>query len=190
MGSIFWPEATARDIKFRMKNTLYRLRHAVGKDVILLDQEHYRFNNTIDYEYDVELFLKENALALKAKDPLHKLSHFREAAKLYKGPFLPEIGETWVYPVREVIAANLSSTYCWKPLKYIWTWLTMIWPLNFASVPSPSTAVLELAYRLSFRIYAAMGDRAAVVKQYSRCCEVLEREINTKPSLQTRDLYT
>ena len=48
---------------------------------------------------------------------------------------------------------------------------------------------LELAYRLSFRIYAAMGDRAAVVKQYSRCCEVLSREINTEPSLQTQSLY-
>ena len=84
-----------------MKNTVYRLRHAVGKDVILLDQDNYRFNNDLDYEYDVELFLKENALGLKAKDPLQKLTHFREAAKLYKGTFLPDIGETWVHPVRE-----------------------------------------------------------------------------------------
>jgi LuxR family transcriptional regulator, maltose regulon positive regulatory protein len=48
---------------------------------------------------------------------------------------------------------------------------------------------LETAYRLSFRIYAAMGNQAAVVRQYQRCCEVLQRELNTEPSSQTQELY-
>ena len=188
IGAIFWPEANARDIKFRMKNTLYRLRHAVGKDVILLDQDHYRFNNTIDYEYDVELFLKENALALKAKDPLHKLSHFREAAKLYKGPFSPEIGETWVYPVRESLQ-QICINILLETAEIYLDMANYDLALEFCQRALSIDNCLELAYRLSFRIYAAMGDRAAVVKQYSRCCEVLEREINTKPSLQTETLY-
>jgi DNA-binding SARP family transcriptional activator len=42
---------------------------------------------------------------------------------------------------------------------------------------------------LALRIYAAMGNRAGMVRQYQRCVEVLEREINAAPSLQTQNLY-
>jgi LuxR family maltose regulon positive regulatory protein len=188
IGAIFWPEATAKEIKFRIKNTVYRLRHAVGKAAILLDQDNYRFNNALDYEYDVELFLKENALGLKSKDPLRSLSHFREAAKLYKGIFLPEIGETWVHPVRE----SLQQIYINILLQTAEIYLDMAdfnLALEFCQRALSVDNCLELAYRLSFRIYAAMGDRAAVVKQYSRCCEVLLREVNTEPSTQTQSLY-
>lgn len=188
IGEIFWPGVGAKDVKIKIKNTVYRLRHALGKEVILFDQDNYRFNNSLDYEYDVELFLKENALGLKAKDSLQKLTHFREAAKLYKGSFLPDITETWVHSARESLQQicinmllqtaeiyldmgnfNLALEYCQRALTV--------------------DNCLELAYRLSFRIYAAMGDRAAVVKQYSRCREVLLREINAEPSLQTQNLY-
>jgi two-component SAPR family response regulator len=188
IGEIFWPGAEPKDVKLRIKNTVYRLRHAVGKEVVLLDQDNYRFNNALDYEYDVELFLKENALGLKAKDPLQKLTHFREAAKLYKGAFLPEITETWVYSARE----SLQQICINMLLQTAEIYLDMgnfHLALEFCQRALAVDNCLELAYRLSFRIYAAMGDRAAVVKQYSRCCEVLLREINAKPSLQTEALY-
>jgi ATP/maltotriose-dependent transcriptional regulator MalT/DNA-binding SARP family transcriptional activator len=188
VGAIFWPEAASREIKFRLKNTVYRLRHAIGKDVILLEQDNYRFNNALDYEYDVEYFLKENALGLKAKDPLQKLAHFREAAKLYKGPFLPEISETWVYTLRE----SLQQIYLNILLQTAELYLEMgnlPLALEFCQRALATDDCLEVAYRLSFRIYAAMGDRAAVVRQYSRCCEVLSREIHTEPSPQTQSLY-
>jgi DNA-binding SARP family transcriptional activator len=188
IAAVFWPEATYEEVKFRIKNTVYRLRHAIGKDVILLDQDNYRFNNALDYEYDVELFLKENALGRQAKDPLQKLSHFREAAKLYKGVLLPEINETWVQPVRE----SLRQIYIDFLLETAEIYLEMAnfdLALDYCNRALAADNCLELAYRLSFRIYAAMGDRAGVVKQYSRCCEVLQREINTEPSLQTQNLY-
>jgi ATP/maltotriose-dependent transcriptional regulator MalT/DNA-binding SARP family transcriptional activator len=188
IGTIFWPDASPKDIKFRMKNTVYRLRHALGKNIVLLDQDNYRFNNELDYEYDVELFLKENALAHNAKDTLQKLAHFREAAKLYKGPFLPEITETWVHSVRE----SLQQVCINILLQTAEIYLEMgDFPLalEFCQRALALDDCLEVAYRLSFRIYAAMGDRAAVVRQYSRCCEVLSREIHTEPSPQTQTLY-
>jgi LuxR family maltose regulon positive regulatory protein len=188
IGAIFWPDATSSEIKFRMKNTVYRLRHAVGKDVIILDQENYRFNNDLDYEYDVESFLKEHALGLKAKDSLQKLAHFREAAKLYKGTFLPDIGETWVHSSRESMQQICINILLQTAEIYL-DMADFNLALEFCQRALAIDNCLELAYRLSFRIYAAMGDRAAVVKQYSRCCEVLSREINTEPSLQTQSLY-
>jgi DNA-binding SARP family transcriptional activator len=188
IGEIFWPGADPRDVKFRIKNTVYRLRHAVGKNVILLDQETYRFNNSLDYEYDVELFLKENALGLKAKDPLQKLAHFREATKLYKGTFLPEIDGTWVHTVRQ----SLQQIFINILLQTAEIYLEMgnyELALEFCQRVLAVDNCLEMAYRLSLRIYAAMGDRAAIVKQYSHCREVLLREINAEPSPQTQSLY-
>src|SRR5690606_28298699 len=38
MSLIFWPDATIDEVKFRFKNTIYRLRRALGKDSIILDQ--------------------------------------------------------------------------------------------------------------------------------------------------------
>ena len=188
LGEVFWPEASAKDIKFRMKNTVYRLRHALGREVVLLDQENYRFNNQLDYEYDVEQFLKENALGLQTRDPLQKLAHFREAAKLYKGDFLPEIAETWVLPLRESLRQICFNILLQTAEIYL-EMANYSLALDYCQRALLLDDCSEIAYRLSFRIYAAMGDRAAVARQYSRCCETLAREINTEPSPQTQTLY-
>jgi ATP/maltotriose-dependent transcriptional regulator MalT/DNA-binding SARP family transcriptional activator len=188
IAAYFWPDADEKDLKFRLKNTIYRLRHAVGSNTILLDQETYRFNNTIDYEYDVELFLRENAEGLKAKDPLRKLSHFREAIKLYKGTFLPELAESWVHTERESLQQIFLNILVQTAEIYLELGNFSL-ALEYCQRALKVDNCLEVAYRLSFRIYAAMGDRVAMVRQYSLCCEVLQREIHTDPSPQTQTLY-
>jgi LuxR family maltose regulon positive regulatory protein len=191
IGVIFWPDAAPKDVRLRLKNTVYRLRHAVGKSVksvVLLDQDNYRFNNGLDYEYDVELFLKENALGLKAREPLQQLSHFREAIKLYKGIFLPGIEETWVHSPRE----SLQQIFINILIEVAELYLQMAnydLALEYGQRALEVDNCLEAAYRISFRIFAGMGDRASVVRQYKRCVEVLRREFNTEPSPQTRELY-
>jgi len=39
------------------------------------------------------------------------------------------------------------------------------------------------------RIYAAMGDRAAIARQYQACEEALESELGVPPSPETEELY-
>lgn len=185
---IFWPDATMDEAKFRFKNTIYRLRHALGKECILLNQEIYRFNNCFDYEYDVERFLKENALALQSSDHLQKLAHAREAIKFYRGKYLPEIEETWVYTPRE----NLYQVYINILLQTSENYFNQAnydLALDFCQRALLEDNLLEDAHRLAIRIYAAMGNRAAMVKQYQKCVEVFEREINSPPSPQTQALY-
>ncbi len=56
IGEIFWPNSTPAELKLRFKNTIYRLRHAAGKDVVLFEDEIYLFNRGMDYEADCENF--------------------------------------------------------------------------------------------------------------------------------------
>jgi DNA-binding SARP family transcriptional activator len=48
---------------------------------------------------------------------------------------------------------------------------------------------LEEAYRLTMRAYAALGNPAAVTRQFERCRQVLTEELNTPISPQTKALY-
>jgi two-component SAPR family response regulator len=184
----FWPDATLDEVRFRFKNTIYRLRRALGKNSILLEQEIYRFNNTLDYDYDVELFLKENALAIQARDPLQKLTHFREAIKYYRGNYLPDIEENWVFAPRECLRQNFLNILLSVSEIYL-NLSNYELALDYCQRALHEDDLLEEAYRLSLRIFSGMGNRAALVRQYQRCVEVLEREINALPSPQTQALY-
>ena len=185
---IFWPDATIEEAKFRFKNTIYRLRHALGKECILLCQDIYRFNNGLDYEYDVEAFLKESAKGNMMTEPLQKLAHFREALKFYRGDYLPEIEETWVYTPRE----NLTQSYqniVMQVSSIYYDQANYDLALDFCQRALAHDNLLEEAHRMALRIYAAMGNRAGVVRQYQKCVEVFEREIQSEPSPQTQALY-
>ncbi|MDX9850716.1 MAG: tetratricopeptide repeat protein [Anaerolineaceae bacterium] len=188
MSLIFWPDATIDEVKFRFKNTIYRLRRALGKDSIILDQNVYRFNNKLDYEYDVELFLRENALANQVQVPVDKLTHYREAIKYYKGNYLSEIDENWVFSPREYLRQIFLNILLQVSMIYF-NQSNYDLALDYCLRAINEDNLLEDAYRQAMKIYAAMGNRAAMVHQYQRCVEVLEREVNAPPSDQTHDLY-
>jgi len=185
---VFWPDASSEEAKFRFKNTVYRLRRAVGKNTIILEQDIYRFNNSLDYEYDVELFLKECVHAGQMKDPIQKLTYFREAIKHYRGNYLSEIDETWVIPSREYLRQNYLNILMQVSKIYL-DLANYELAQEFCQRLLSEDNLLEDAHRLALRIYAARGNRAGLVRQYQRCVEVFEKEINAAPSLQTQKLY-
>jgi two-component SAPR family response regulator len=188
VGLYFWPDATPDELKLRFKNTLYRLRRAVGRQTILLQDDYYQFNWSLDYEYDVESFTSAFERAQKAKESRDKINYLKTAVESYKGEYLSEIEEIWAITDRQrydqmhldslMRLANLyverksyktALRYCYQALS--------------------EDACLEDAHRLAMRIHAATGNRAAIVRQYERCRVALVKEINAPPSRQTRELY-
>ena len=187
IGSIFWPEQSPKEVKFRFKNTIYRLRRALGKEVIYLEQEHYRFNNDLDYEYDVETFMDQHKQALQETERSRKMAHFREMIKVYKGSYASEIPYTWTIPLRE----GFHQYYINVLMQMAQMHLEMSEheaALDFCQRAIEADNLLEEAYRLSLRIYAAMGNRAGLERQYQRCREALLRDLNAEPSQQTQSL--
>jgi DNA-binding SARP family transcriptional activator len=188
IGVLLWPDASPAQVDLRFKNGIYRLRRALGRDVVLFDENVYRFNWALDYEYDVEVFLEQLAQAREAPDPSEQVTAYQAAIHLYKGSYLPEMEGTWVWPERErlrqayVEAISELAEFHLATGKYEVT-------LEYCQRVLALDPWLEEAHRLAMRTYATMGNRAAVARQFDRCRQALLEEINAPPSPQTEALY-
>lgn len=188
IGVMFWPESSSSQLKLQFKNAIYRLRHSLGPDIVLFDEERYWFNMDLDYDYDVESFIKNIEAAESALSDEEKIDCLRAGISQYQGHFLPEIDGFWVEQEREHLrrkclkaigqlaelyyrrsAYNSALEYCLKALEI--------------------DPCLEEMHRLAMRAYAEIGNRAAVNRQYEQCKLWLNKEINSSPSPQTTQLY-
>jgi len=187
-GVILWPDASPAQVDLGFKNAIYRLRRALGRDVVLFDENVYRFNRALDYEYDVEGFLEKLAQAQVVTDPSERAAAYQAAIHLYKGSYLPEMEGTWVWPERErlwraYVGAILElAEFHLAEREYEVT-------LKYCRRILAQDPCLEEVHRLAMRAYAAMGNRAAAALQFDRCRQALLQEINAPPSPQTQALY-
>ena len=188
VGLYFWPDATPDELKLRFKNTLYRLRRAVGRQTILLQDDYYQFNWSMDYEYDVESFTSAFGRAQKTKDSRAKINYLKTAVESYKGEYLSEIEEIWAITDRQRYDQMYLDTLMRLANLYVER-KSYKTALRYCYQALSEDACLEDAHRLAMRIHAATGNRAAIVRQYERCRVALVKEINAPPSRQTRELY-
>jgi two-component SAPR family response regulator len=188
IGLTFWPDKSPEQLKSLFKSTIHRLRQALKQEVVIYQNDRYSFNQSTDYEYDVDIFLTLLAQAKQTGDASRRAQLYREAIALYKGYYLSDVDGSWVMPERErlwqlYVEAVLSLAnhhlekreyplcldYCWRALQ--------------------KDPTLEEAHRLIMRTHAAMGNRAWTIKQYDECHQVLKNMYNTRPSPATEKLY-
>jgi LuxR family transcriptional regulator, maltose regulon positive regulatory protein len=188
IGYTFWPDSSPGQLKLQFKNTIYRLRLALGQDVISFNDDIYWFNRQIDYEYDLEVFVRKIDQARTTQVREAKMSMLREAIAVYKGSYLNEFDFTWVTIERE----HLWQLYVDAALELAQLHLeagnygaTLEFCHNLLAVDK----CLEEAHRLAMRAYAAKGNRAAVRRQFESCKQALMQEIQSTPSTQTFSLY-
>jgi ATP/maltotriose-dependent transcriptional regulator MalT/two-component SAPR family response regulator len=189
LGEVLWPETTdPQALKWRFKDEIYRLRRAVGKNAIVFDDVYYRFNRTLDYEYDVEAFESHLARAYKAKDVTKRIDWLQKAVDLVHGPYLSEVDALWAVEERERLRQIYSAAL--EELAHLY--------LNTNQLDRClATCQLALAQdryneeicRLEMRAYAARGDRASIVRRYKACQAALKEGLGISPSPETEGLY-
>ena len=188
VGLMFWPDCSSNQLKTRFKNSIYRLRTALDRDVILFEDAVYFLDPSIDYEYDVRQFLECLAEAKEAEDPMQQVKHLKSALALYGGEYLPDVDAEWAAIERE----NLRSQYLESALD-----LAQLYFQNDALEDSLTVCrrllsedpCLEEAHRLAMRVHAANGNRVALARQYAQCRQALQEEIGVSPSPQTEELF-
>jgi LuxR family transcriptional regulator, maltose regulon positive regulatory protein len=189
VGEALWPEIEdPQALKARFKNEIYRLRRAAGRDVITFDDEYYLFNRALDYEYDVEAFDSHLNRALKAHDVNERIQHFQKAVDLVHGPYLADVDANWAAPERERL--GLAYVSALEELAHLYLNANQLERcLSICQLALDQNRFHEVIYQLEMRAYAALGDRASIVRQYQACKAALAEGLGIPPSQETEALY-
>jgi two-component SAPR family response regulator len=189
IGAAFWPESTLDALRLRFKNSIYRLRRALGSEIISFDEDYYRFNRNIEYDYDVENMVQELAIARAASTPEEKIQHYKLAVGYYKGQFLPKLDYEWVVVQREQLHRQFITGITELITQLNETRQFQL-AIHYADRAIEEDPCYEEAYRSAMISFSALGDRAGVSRQFEKCRATLKRELEIEPALQTRNLFT
>jgi two-component SAPR family response regulator len=189
LGEVLWHEtADPQALKWRFKDEIYRLRRAVGKNAIVLDDIYYRFNRTLDYEYDVEAFESHLARAHKTKDIPKRIEWLQKAVDLVHGPYLNEVDALWAVEERARLGQLYASAL--EELAQLYLDANQLDRcLVTCQLALAQDRYNEEIYRLEMRAYAALGDRASIVRRYKACKAALKEGLGISLSPETETLY-
>jgi LuxR family maltose regulon positive regulatory protein len=174
--------------KNRFKQDIYRLRRAVGRHVILFEEETYRFNRDLDYEYDVEAFESYLFRAHAAKDILERIGYYRKAVDLVQGPYLSDVDATWATYERERLKIAYASAL--ENLAQLYLDTNQLPDcLNLCKLALGEDPYSEKVYQVEMRALAAQGDRTAVALRYKEYKAILANDLGLPPSAETELLF-
>lgn len=188
IGVVFWPDLSTKKMADSFHTTLYRIRRAIGADVVVMEDGQYRLGD-VDYWFDAEEF---EALVRRARLlPPHDWQTedlWRRAVALYRGDFLIEVERVWCVPKREqlremYVEALVGVGRCHEARRDFQG--AIGWYRHALGV----NELREDIHRRIMHCYAEAHRRAEALAQYHRCREILRRELRIEPSSETKKLY-
>lgn len=175
-----WPGYTDASARKNLRNTIYRLRKAIGDDYLQVDRASVAFNPSADYRLDVE--------QLERASGSNEIETLLEAAESYRGKLLPGFYEEWILWERERLQSTFDQVLAklLEGLGGAGRWEESIaWAERWiAQGQTP-----EPAYRAMMRAHAARDDRVAVAQTYRRASQALEDELGVTLSAESERLY-
>ncbi|MCL7453555.1 MAG: bacterial transcriptional activator domain-containing protein, partial [Anaerolineae bacterium] len=188
LGHIFWPDHPPRKLDGIFRSTLYRLRRAVYRDAVVFEDGLYSFRWDCDYWLDVEAFGQALDEAGALADGQKRLVALQAALRLYGGDYLEGVYDDWCSLERQrlrekylVALESLAGLYAGRG--------------NLQQAVEEYQRLVEQdpyrepAHRELMRSYFRLGDRAAAIRQYQSCVEILRDELGLSPSRETEELY-
>ncbi|MBL8050421.1 MAG: tetratricopeptide repeat protein [Anaerolineales bacterium] len=189
IGETLWRDAYEfAKLNLRFKNDMYRLRKAAGPNVILYENDLYRFNHNLDYEYDVEAFEKFVANAKKSQGTKQKIDFYQKAVNLVQGPYLNDVYAEWVMPER----IRLEQMYLNSLIELANLYQNdgqlehAIQTCEKIVEVEPSN---ETACQIAMQAYHRLKNRPAITRIYQTCKEALKTGLGLELSQETEELY-
>lgn len=175
-------------LNLRFKNDIYRLRKAVGQNVIVYENDLYRFNHNLDYEYDVEAFEKFATNAQKASETKQKIELYQKAIDLVQGPYLNDVYTDWAMSER----MRLEQIYLNSLIELAKLYQADGQPENAIRIYEKIVEVEpshETACQIAMQAYHRLKNRLAITRVYQACKEALKKDLGLELSHETEELY-
>jgi ATP/maltotriose-dependent transcriptional regulator MalT/DNA-binding SARP family transcriptional activator len=187
--AVFWPEAPQGRALTNLYQTLYRIRRALGGEVVVLRDQICQLAENLEVRYDVAVFEEaaNRALALPYQD-LRRIGALEHAVDLYLGDYLAYLPVEWARQRRE----ELSELYVRVLREYADELVVLTRYSDARGVLGRALAVEPLQddlHQRMMRVLAAQGRIHEVVEHYQHYCESLRREMGLDPPPETRSLY-
>jgi DNA-binding SARP family transcriptional activator len=192
IGLALWPDASPSKLRNRLSTAIYHLRRALGNPQrIVFEDDLYRFNRTLDYRFDVEVFEADlvQASRVQTQTPDRAIALLQEAIALYRGDFVEDFLEgEWFLLRREELRR-----------KYLDALLNLGQLLSarrdYAHAAEcyrraiEKDEVLEEAHRELMRCYARLGERGQALRHYQTFAQLIRDELGSSPAAESAALY-
>jgi two-component SAPR family response regulator len=183
----FWPDISPARLKMRFKINIYRIRQALGQDVIIFEGDRYRFNRAVRYSWDREK-LDELLQSVRNVNGDEKIKLLHQTIELLRGPYLADLDADWVISdrlryqdIHQDLLVELAGMYLQSGQAREC--------LHTARLALHSDPLLEAAHRLMIQAYATLHDPAGMTLQYRQYQQVLMSELGLQPSSEMNALY-
>jgi LuxR family maltose regulon positive regulatory protein len=188
IGSLFWPDHPPPRLDGIFRSTLYRLRRSVFRESVIYEDGVYRFNRDTDYWFDADTFEELLDQADQSPVPARKTDLLEEAVTLYQGDYLAGVYADWCALERERLRErHLSALEALAGLHAARGNLQRaIQEYQQLVAQDPYR---EPVHRELMRCHYRLGDRAAAIRQYQDCSQVLRDDLGLSPEPETDELY-
>jgi LuxR family maltose regulon positive regulatory protein len=192
IGLALWPEASSKQLRNNLGIALYHLRRALGNPHwILFEDEVYRFNRALNYEFDVEVFEAHLAQASRAQtqSPDRAIGLLQKAITLYQGDFVEDFCDgDWFLLWRE----DLRRKYLEALLnlgQLLFTQREYARAAEAYRRALEKDEMLEEAHRELMRCYARLGERGQALRHYQTFEQLIRDELGSAPAGESVALY-
>ena len=192
LATLLWPELSQAKARNGLRRTLHALKQALGDVGLTPAGRWWRLRHTPNLTVDVWRF--RALLKRQAGAAAPAIAALQEAVALYRDDFLAEFSlrdapafEDWRYFTAEDLRRELASAG-----DALLEAQRDVGDLEAALQTARRRLALdpleEGAHRSLIELYLAAGDRAAAVRQYEHCAQILAQELGVEPDAATHAL--
>ncbi len=174
-----WPDSNERQARTNLRKLLHDFRHSLPDigEFVEIDNEIVRWIPTGPSEVDVLRFREAIAVG-----------DLELAARLYSGDLLPACYDDWVLDERAKLRAEAYGAFV-RLTEEAAGRDDHNATIKHAQRVIDLEPTDEAAVRIQMEAHLALGDRAAALRSYHRCAEVLDRDLGVAPGEAIRAMY-